>query len=245
MANRKMFVFLTSLLVLASIVLSACQMSYSTVVPEGSPTPISDDSLFVSPVATTDNAMNMVAEYATGSAIAGTSVALTQGTPLAPTEVMAVTPEGTEITPGSATETTPVATETQLMIDTATPAPTTGVTNRPTSYTLQTGEHPYCIARRYNVDPNELLSLSGLSRDQAYSLSAGTVLTIPQSGKPFPDQRALRPHPATFTVGSTSDATTLYGVACYYGDVDPAAIANANGISLGTPLTSGQQLSIP
>ena len=245
MANRKMFVFLTSLLVLASIVLSACQMSYSTVVPEGSPTPISDDSLFVSPVATTDNAMNMVAEYATGSAIAGTSVALTQGTPLAATEVMAETPEGTEITPGSATGTTPEATETQLMVDTPTATPTTGVTTRPTTYTLQNGEHPYCIARRYNVDPNELLSLSGLSRDQAYSLSAGTVLTIPQSGKPFPGERALVPHPATYTVGSTSDAKTIYGVACYYGDVDPAAIANKNGISLATALTPGQQLSIP
>ncbi len=245
MANRKLFVILTSLLVLASIVLSACEMSYSTVVPEASPSPVTDDSLFVSPVATQDNAMNMVAEYATGSAIAGTSIALTQGTPPAATEVMAETPEGTEITPGAAT-----ATETLLVADTAvvpsTIAPTaTLITNRPASYTLQQGEHPYCIARRFNVDPNELLTASGLSRDQAYSLSAGTVLTVPQSGKPFPGERALRSHPATYTVGSTSDAKTIYGVACYYGDVDPAAIANANGISLATTLTPGQQLSIP
>jgi hypothetical protein len=39
---------------------------------------------------------------------------------------------------------------------------------------------------------------------------------------------------------------TVNGVACVYGDVDPAAIVQANpGTSLGTPLTVGQQLSIP
>jgi hypothetical protein len=95
------------------------------------------------------------------------------------------------------------------------------------------------------VDPNELLSLSGLSRDQAYSLSTGTVLSIPQTGNPFPGDRSLRAHPATFTVGSTSDVETVYAVACYYGDVDPAAIANENGISLGANLNPGQQLTIP
>jgi len=240
MANRKMFVILTSLLVLAAIVLSACQMSYSTVVPEASPSPGGDDSLFVSPVATTDNAMDMVAEYATGSAIAGTSVALTQGTPPATEE----TPEGVEITPGSPTATLAQATVTQQTGDTPTVAPT-AITNRPASYTLQPGEFPYCIARRFNVDPNELLSLSGLSRDQANSLSTGTVLSIPQTGKPFPGERAWHSHPATFTVGSTSDAQTVYGVACYYGDVDPATIANQNGISLSASLNSGQQLTIP
>jgi len=245
MANRKMFVVLTSLLVLAAIVLSACQMSYSTVVPEASPSPGSDDSLFVSPVATTDNAMDMVAEFATGSAIAGTSVALTQGTPPAEPQATDETPDGVEITPGSPTETPPEATATKpLDMPTSGPAPTT-ITNRPATYTLQSGEYPYCIARRFNVDPGELLSLSGLSSGQGNYLSPGTVLTIPQTGHPFPGERSLRSHPATFTVGSTSDAQTIYAVACYYGDVDPAAIANANGISLGSTLSTGQQLSIP
>jgi len=30
--------------------------------------------------------------------------------------------------------------------------------------------------------------------------AAGLTLTIPQSGHPFPAPRALRPHPATYTV---------------------------------------------
>jgi LysM repeat protein len=113
---------------------------------------------------------------------------------------------------------------------------------RPASYTLQSGEFPYCIARRFNVDPDELLSLSGLSSAQANSLSSGTVLKIPQSGA-FPGSRALAAHPTNYTVVSSDE--TIYGVACKFGDIDPAAIASANGISASAGLTAGQQLQIP
>jgi hypothetical protein len=34
-------------------------------------------------------------------------------------------------------------------------------------------------------------------------------------------------------------------VACKFGDVDPAAIASANSISISAKLTAGQQLQIP
>jgi hypothetical protein len=53
----------------------------------------------------------------------------------------------------------------------------------------------------------------------------------------------LQNHPTTYTVASSSES--LYSVACKFGDVDPAAIASANGLSLGAVLSSGQQLSIP
>ena len=39
--------------------------------------------------------------------------------------------------------------------------PTTGP--RPLYYTLQSGEFPYCIARRFNIDPRELLAINNLS----------------------------------------------------------------------------------
>jgi hypothetical protein len=42
-----------------------------------------------------------------------------------------------------------------------------------------------------------------------------------------------------------SSSETVYSVACLFGDVDPAAIAQANNISPGAALTVGQQLSIP
>jgi hypothetical protein len=77
-----------------------------------------------------------------------------------------------------------------------------------------------------------LLSLSGLTSAQANSLITGTVLTIPQSGA-FPGNRALA-HPATYTVASADE--TVYSIACKYGDVDPNAIATANGISASAKL---------
>lgn len=112
----------------------------------------------------------------------------------------------------------------------------------PATYTLQKGEFPFCIARRYNVDPYELLKINGLAPGQIYY--AGRVLTMPTSGAVFPVARALRTHPANYTVTSTSE--TLRSVACVFGDVDPSALASANGLaSADAPLTVGKVLSIP
>jgi LysM repeat protein len=112
---------------------------------------------------------------------------------------------------------------------------------RPATYTLQNGEFPYCIARRFNVDPDELLSLNGITGGDIYY--SGFTLKIPQTGNPFPGARALRNHPATYTVTSSNE--TLYSIACIFGDIDPSAIATANGISVASTLSPGQQLSIP
>jgi len=114
---------------------------------------------------------------------------------------------------------------------------------RPASYTLQKGEFPYCIARRYNLNPSELLSLNGLTNGQLFM--PGLTLKIPQTSNPFPGDRALVPHPnpTTYTVGSSSE--TVNSIACKYGDVDPAVLAQNNGISVTSALTTGQQLKIP
>lgn len=244
MVNRKRSVILFSLVAMTAIIISACTQPYSTVPLE---TPAAEEtSLFVSPFPTSDNPMAMVEELSTGTALAETAAALTAGTP----PVMEA--ESTEITPdsgvtnaapdvsASATNTPPLSSASP----TATQQAPTAIINAPGTYTLQKGEHPYCIARRYNVNPDELLAASGLTRDQAYSLSTGTTLRIPDTGNPFPGTRALRSHPDTYTV---ADATmTVYGVACAYGDVSPDAIVSANsGLSLSSALTVGQQISIP
>jgi LysM repeat protein len=117
--------------------------------------------------------------------------------------------------------------------------PTVSMT-RPTSYTLQQGEFPYCIARRFNLNPSDLLSMNNISDGSLFY--PGLILTIPQTGS-FPGDRALHGHPDTYTV-DTPD-TTIYGVACYYGDVLPQNIASANGLSLSSTLTVGQKLTIP
>ena len=124
----------------------------------------------------------------------------------------------------------------------ATPVPNFTLKSRevPKSYTLHKGEHPYCIARRFNVNPITMLQLSGLSASGSYS--AGTVLKIPQSGS-FPGNRTLESHPTTYTVESGDE--TLYSIACLFGDVWPEDIADANGLKLSANLSVGQKLYIP
>jgi LysM repeat protein len=111
---------------------------------------------------------------------------------------------------------------------------------RPSTYILEEGETPYCIARRFNVDPSELYSLNGLIQGANYY--PGHTLKIPQTGS-YPGNRALRNHPATYDVASSSE--TINSIACLFGDVDPSAIAQANDLPLDASLTAGQQLAIP
>lgn len=117
------------------------------------------------------------------------------------------------------------------------PTPTVG---RPTTYTLQSGDFPYCIARRFNVDPDELMALNNLT--DGMILQPGLVLNIPQTGKSFPGERALRPHPTTYTVQLDD---TIYKVACLFGDVDPIYLAAYNAIPSPYTLTTGRVLNIP
>jgi LysM repeat protein len=110
---------------------------------------------------------------------------------------------------------------------------------RPASYTLQLGEYPFCIARRFNVDPKELMSLNNLTSGIIFQ--PGLVLNIPQTGHPFPVPRALRLHPASYTV---PEQMTVYKVACLFGDVDPQAITQVNNLT--NPLiNAGVILQIP
>jgi LysM repeat protein len=105
---------------------------------------------------------------------------------------------------------------------------------------LRSGEHPYCIARRYNVDPIELLNRSGLNVNSRPG--AGYSLTLPQTGNPFPSERMLAQHPTTYTVGS---GETVYSIACKFGDVAPEAIGFANNLAAPYTLTPGQTIQIP
>jgi LysM repeat protein len=116
----------------------------------------------------------------------------------------------------------------------------TATAGLPANYTLQKGEFPFCIARRFNVNPSELLSLNGLNNNSA--TSPGLKLKIPQTGNTFPGTRALVKHPATYTVKS---GDTIYSIACYYGDLDPSSIAIANSLKSPYKVTAGQTLEIP
>lgn len=135
-----------------------------------------------------------------------------------------------------------ILTPTPSVSPTASPSPTPQIPTpgpKPFTYTLQVGEFPYCIARRFNVHPAELLALNHLSSGTLYS--PGLVLSIPQNGQPFPPPRALRIHPTTLTL---SEPMTVYKLACLFGDVEPNAILQANGLT-SPLLTTGQTLQIP
>jgi LysM repeat protein len=232
MSRKKRGIIIASTLLLAAVLVSACQQPYSTP-PAATNTPLDASSLFSTPLGEPDS-MQDVENFITQTALAGEPGALIATATL---EI------GTTATLTPIIEFNPTATATQAVsaASTSTSAP---AGPKPGTYTLKNGEFPYCIARRFNVDPDQLLSQSGLSSAQANSLSSGTVLTIPQSGS-FPGDRSWHDHPATFTVGVTYDTNTVYGVACYYGDIEPSTIAQNNNISVDAALSTGQTLNIP
>lgn len=117
------------------------------------------------------------------------------------------------------------------------PAATPG---KPDSYTLQKGEFPYCIARRFNVNPNELLRVNNLTKD--VTIQPGTTLKLPESDREYPGSRTLRDHPATYTV---KEGDSIFSIACIFGDADPNAIAYANNLVTPYELSVGQELYIP
>lgn len=246
MSNRKTSMLVLTLLFFIGLMISACIQPYPSSSLE-TPTVISTN-LFVSPLPTSDNPMEMIGEFASSTALAETSAALTAGTLPATASTTTTSSTGTQLTPDSNITKTPTGsavatnvTSMSTLSPTVTDTLPTVTVNRPSTYTLQKGEFPYCIARRFNVDPTQLLNLNSLASGDVYYPSL--TLKIPQSGDPFPGSRAWHSRPDTYTVESSD--TSLYGVACYYGDIDPATIAQANNLQLTATLTVGQKLTIP
>lgn len=213
-------------IILLAFSLSACTRSAAS--------PQDDIAL---PVAATPD-MEMVQAFATQTAVAaelfGETTPEVTDDPFALPETGETGEPGAEVTPEGSQ---PVEGQQEPAIV----AQPTIETVRPASYTLQKGEFPYCIARRFNVNPADLLSLNGLTVSQSTALRPGLVLNIPQTGV-FNAERALLPHPAQYTVQS---GDTIYSIACKYGDVDPVNIAAVNGLAAPYTLTVGTVLQIP
>ena len=209
---------LTILIVIISALLfSACTMSAST----------------PPPVTPTTN-LSEIARQATETAIAKTPKA-------GETQV----PETTE-----ESMTDPTATVSEAVEPTNTPEPTTSTSETeeptvyeyaiPASYTLHEGEFIYCIARRYNIHPEDLEVYNGY--ESGTLLYPGDTLQIPSGSRDWVGDRALQYHPSNYTV---IYGDTLYSISCLYGDVDPRAIAAANDLDIDQVLTPGTVLQIP
>lgn len=123
----------------------------------------------------------------------------------------------------------------------STPAPITQLAV-PSTYVLHEGEWPYCLARRFDIDPDALLAANGLNSSNANNLSVGTQLTIPTGAGKYGGERSLRAHPASYVASGTD---TFYSIACLFGDVWPEHIAEANGMQLSQSIPGGTQLHIP
>jgi LysM repeat protein len=150
------------------------------------------------------------------------------------TPVASQIPSGYPIPPSSTSvPPAPAATNTEVVYVQATAG------GPPATYTLAKGEYPFCIARRFNVDINELLSINGLTTS-SYTY-AGQVLKLPQTGHTFVGERALKPHPDYYKIQS---GDTLNTIACSYGDVSPDMIALQNNLH-STDLPVGEVLIIP
>lgn len=110
----------------------------------------------------------------------------------------------------------------------------------PSSYTLHKGEHPFCIARRFDINAVTLLNYNGLGLNGVFP--TGLELRIPDNAPPFAGDRSLLKHPTTYKVQA---GDTLYSVACEFGDVAPEQIAQANGKGLNWTLPAGENIQIP
>jgi LysM repeat protein len=113
--------------------------------------------------------------------------------------------------------------------------------SKPSTYVLQENENPYCIARRFNVDIGELLSINALTTESQPTV--GTSLKIPLTNHPWSSGPiALLPHPTLYTV---RNGDTLTGIACLFGDVNPEAIIFVNKLTEPITLQGGTIINIP
>ena len=230
MLRKKQGAIVTTSLLLAAVLISACQQPYSTP-PAATNTPLDPNSLFTTPMGEPDS-MEDVQNFITQTALAGEPGAVVA------TATPGVSGEVPTVTATPIIDLNPTATQAVAVATTAAPSVSGS------EWVLKNGEFPYCIARRYNVDPTDLIKASGLSSPDIYY--EGQKLIIPQNST-WPESlgsRSLLTRPGTYTVTGNSDLT-IYGVACKYGDINPATIAQNNNLSVDAALTVGQALNIP
>ena len=238
--NRSVVFLIVVLLVL---ILAACTRAIPGTGDQATPAATGDQTAVLTPGST--DVMGQIYLFATQTAMAQqggtideTPVEAAPGTPAATDEASAApTQPEAQPTQPAVQPTQPAPAQPAAPAAPVVPPPTPGI---PTSYTLKGGEFPYCIARRFNVNPGELLRVNGLSSFSVFY--TGMTLTIPQTGRPFPGNRSLRPHPTIYTV---RPGDTIFKIACVFGDVSPDAIAAANGLAKPYPIAPGQILHIP
>jgi LysM repeat protein len=226
----------TGCLVAMMLLLAGCTISYSNP-PTGSPKAngTSAYSTNSGPVATM-NALRtaFIQQTAQAGGQNGTPAGATNTSSFA---TAAVTPT-VATTPGAQDTQAAVPTATQAAAVPLVPTSTPGV---PTTYKIHEGETIYCLARRFNIDPVDILAVN----NDDPNVYPDDVINIPSNGAAFPGERALHPHTANMAYTVTADYDTVYKIGCYFGDVDPNRIIAANSLKDPFTLTLGQKIVIP
>jgi LysM repeat protein len=233
--SKKLFI-LIAVVILVGLLLSACQLRASRP-PEPTPTSTAD---FPFPVGEGQQ-QDLISDILTQTASVGGGVPEQEQPQAQDTPVPAGEPQ--EVSPGGDDDDQVGGGVMQPEVPADTPVPVAVPTvTRPTTYTLQKGEWPICIARRYDLNMGALLSANNLTMNS--SVSAGRTLQIPQTGNwdPANGSRSLKQHPTNYSVQA---GDTVNSIACAYGDVTPEAIIAVNGLQSPYTLIAGQTLQIP
>jgi LysM repeat protein len=245
MKNKRFLIFI--LAILLAFGLAACER------PASQPSTSSEDEASVPlPTMGTQEPMDMLEEMATQTALAQEAGAQQPEADASEGEAAAAEGTAEEAAPEEGTapeegeESAPAEAETSEGDDTEAgggqePGTVPQDYEVPNTYTLHSGEFPYCIARRFNISPSALLSANGLSLNS--NVYPGTKLTIPKEGGSYDaGSRALRSHPTDYKIVA---GDTVFSIACLFGDVDPRAIEAVNGLSGSYTLTPGTVIKIP
>lgn len=213
--KKDKILFLTSILIVASLLLSGCLQSASS----GEVTPQDNSEL--------QTILDAVAEQTPADGTGGNPSAVDSLQQTQTAEAAVPTPEPP--TPEPTVEPTPKPTRVPLEVDKTVPE----------KYTLHEGEFPWCLARRFNINPTTLMNYNGLA---GADYKVGQVLSIPPNPGVFGEERMLTKHPAKYTVLANE---TFFSIACKYGDVWPEEIAAANNLKITDKLTAGDTIRIP
>jgi LysM repeat protein len=222
-------------LLAVAFLLAGCTMSYSNPTT-GSPKADGTNAYASNsgPIATM-NALRTAFIQQTEQARGGTPAGATNTSSFA---TVAVTPT---VETTAAGQETPVSTPTVAGPPTTLPAAPTSTPGVPKTYKIHDGETIWCLGRRFDIDPNDIIAANHGVED----VYPDDVVNIPQNGDPFPGERALHPHTPNMSHTVQAPNDTIYKIGCYYGDVDPNRIIAANNLKDPYTLTPGQKIIIP
>ena len=220
MSNKRLRISLIAITIILVLSTAACTRSAST------PPPSPEEGEAPSAQSDTQATMDAIrSAILTQTAQASEGEESPSSTPTAeePTDTATATPEESE---------SPVATT-----PTATPIPGGQV-----EYTVKPGDWIWKIARDYNVDPQEIIDLNGLS--DPGDISVGMTLLIPLSETTV-EPTAVVSTPVTGGITHiVQSGEWIWEIARTYG-VDPQAIIDANDLADPANIYPGQELIIP